>query len=241
MLSSKIEENTVVCAITNMNPKSISKVTRSIMSIYVCTYTTQKVKVYTQYRKTGVFSWEHGCPALQADSLSMFRFMSSSVTRPAVTLINSAVVQTPSYRVWPSASSISRQLCLYTSSSFSLSLSRWQTTTYLPSLCGRHWLSLLAVSFSHLSSPSSSLSFNFLFSSRRFIIDSNERWQELDVSFAVCSFFYTAAVKADVHAKSEDKNSRSPPLCINMLFTSCWLDRMVQLIKGECHSCCKDA
>lgn len=62
------------------------------------------------------------CSALQPNSLSMFRFMSSSVTRLAVTVINSAVVQTPSYRAWPAASSISRQLCLYTSSSLSLSL-----------------------------------------------------------------------------------------------------------------------
>lgn len=72
--------------------------------------------------------------------------MSSSVTRPAVTVINSAVAQTPSYRVWLVASSVSRQLCLYTSSS-SLSLSQRQTTSSLPSRPGRHRLSLLAVSF----------------------------------------------------------------------------------------------
>ncbi|KAF3860356.1 hypothetical protein F7725_000611, partial [Dissostichus mawsoni] len=57
----------------------------------------------------------HTCPALQTDSLSLFRFMSSSVTRPAVNVINSAVVQTPSLSLRPATSSISRQLCLQTS------------------------------------------------------------------------------------------------------------------------------
>lgn len=86
--------------------------------------------------RSGVFSWEHGwcnCPALQPDSLSVFRFMSSSVTRPAVTVINSAVAQTPSYRAWLAASSISRQLCLCTSS-LSLSLPLLETNDLISAI-----------------------------------------------------------------------------------------------------------
>lgn len=130
----------------------------------------------------GFLSW-YNCSTLQPDSRSVSRFMSSSVTRPTVTVINSAVAQMPSYRVWPAASSVSRQLCLYTSSS-SLSLSRRQTTSSLPSRPGRHRLSLLAVSFIPcltLLLPHSHLF--LVVSTPGFIIDCKARWRELDVSF----------------------------------------------------------
>lgn len=137
----------------------------------------------------------------QPASLSMFRFMSLSVT--TVTVINSAVVQTCSYRVWPAASSISRHLCLHTSSSFSLALSWRQTTSSLPSLCGRHRLTLLAVSFSpRLARPFCLIQF-LVFFTPCFVIDSNAGWQELNVSFLACSFcFNTAIVKCSCRLKA---------------------------------------
>lgn len=127
-----------------------------------------KQKKYTvQHSKTPLMVPEcHGCsdgPALLPDSLSMFRFMSSSVTRAAVTVMNSPVAQTPSYGVWLAASSISRQ---YTSARAPFSGDK------RPHPCHR---AVAAIDYHHsfslssLPRPSSvSLSFHFSFSSHAF-------------------------------------------------------------------------
>ena len=126
---------------------------------------------------------------LPCSPASVFRFMSSSVTRPGVTVINSAVAQTPSYGAWPAASPISRQLCLYTSSP------PLPPGDKRPHLCHRAVAAIdyhCSPSSSLLSSPSppASVSINFLFSSHSVSLSIWEQGRrELDVSFGLCCVF----------------------------------------------------
>lgn len=166
------------------------------MTIYVNTHTHMYVQSTERLIKCGFLNfiarvWEFSagwftCSVLQPNSLSMFRFVFSSVTRLAVAVINSAVVQTPSYRAWPAASSISRRLCLYTSFSLSLSL-------FLPLLETNDLIYAIT-----LWPPSIITAFcpilYFFFFTPCFIIDREAGWKKLDVSIGVCCFFIYIAI-----------------------------------------------